>query len=228
MLLLNKKNFFLAFFIASVAIESSSKASNPTNDPTVAFKPPAETGFVSRILGANMSAHVGLVKPNFSFKLDQTEGSQKFNGEVAMDSAIGIGAGLSYLPVGNLGWDAQLTYFKIDNHPVFKDAGSSTITVDSLQRTEGNLAYAFNRYFYIKGGLNLSTVSTSNTESKLNSGIGFQLGAVAHLADHIAANISYFSTSHQTANSSSYNGVDTSVNLKTKIEGLEFGVAAVF
>lgn len=172
--------------------------------------------------------HAGIVKPSSNFSAEQTSGGRKINGDVSMNSALGLRLGISRLPVGELGWDAQLVQIFIDQHPTTSSGLKSKASIDGIQRMEGNLAYAFNEKFFAKGGLNLSTVSTSNTDAKLNSSFGYQLGLGFEVLDNLGVHMDYVAMRHKTDNRSTINGVDVSTNLSTDATGLELGVSALF
>lgn len=46
--------------------------------------------------------------------------------------------------------------------------------------------------------------------------------------DNLGLHVDYVSMKHQTENNSSFNGFDTSKNLRTDAAGIELGVSALF
>lgn len=127
-----------------------------------------------------------------------------------MDSALGLSLGYASLPVQELGWTSNFTYMDIKNE------GTTTGAV----RADGNLAYAFNKTANIKGGLNLSKLTSGSNSNKLNPALGFQSGLGVQLTKNFGLDVGYTEMNQ----SGSIDGV--SVDLKEK--GMEIGVNGTF
>lgn len=218
--------------IAFLVINSLALGKVPTSNKTSNNDSLQSTQNVSKKpfrLSKDFVLHAGLVKPSSNFTLEETSYKRKINGEVPMEQSLGLSLGMSYLPVRSLGWNAQMTQIFVNQKVVSNTKNYiGTATIDRIQRTEGNLLFAFNETFFVKAGLNLSTVAMSDTDFKLNSSFGYQFGAGLQVMDNLGLHADYVSMKHQTANNSSFNGVDTSKNLHTDATGLEFGVSALF
>jgi hypothetical protein len=96
-----------------------------------------------------------------------------------------------------------------------KNEGSST----GLARIDGNLAYAFTSIVNVKGGLNISKFTKSET-SDYNAGIGFQGGVGVQLTRNFGMDLGYTQMNQS--------GSSDGVKVDLKEAGIEIGLNGTF
>lgn len=146
---------------------------------------------------------VGLELPMLS--ADLKSGSSSISQK--LDQVLGVSLGYAKLRIRELGWTTNLSYLDIKNN------GAS----NALVRIDGNLAYAFNRNFNTKAGLNVSNL----TKGDANAGVGFQAGLGVQMNKSVGIDLAY-TQMNQTGTSSFGN----SVNLTES--GVELGLNGTF
>jgi len=198
--------------------ESTNTNNGSINSTHVSSKP-------FRLSAEGYVLHAGIVKPSASFTVEESSYKSKINSSVPLEQAFGLSFGISFLPLRAFGWNTQITQLFV-NQNISKIKYKTTI--ERIQRTEGNLLFAFNDILFAKAGLNLSTISMTNTDYKPNSSIGYQFGVGLQVMGNLGMHLDYISMQHQTNNTYTFNGIDVSKNLNTDATGLEFGVSALF
>lgn len=153
---------------------------------------------------------VAIVKPMLSADVKASYRGQSASANETLDSALGLSLGYASLPVQELGWTSNFTYMDIKNE------GSTTGAI----RADGNLAYAFTQIVNIKGGLNLSKLTSGSNKDKLNPAIGFQGGVGIQITKNFGLDVGYTEMNQ----SGSIDGV--SIDLKEK--GMEIGLNGTF
>jgi len=189
----------ITVFLAMALVASSSFAQN-----TSTAEMPTNDGISSK------GFRIGIVKPMLDADLKASYQGQSFSNKEKLDEALGFSLGYASLPVQELGWTANATYMDIKNE------GSST----GLARIDGNLAYAFTSIINIKGGLNVSKLTSGENHDKINAGIGFQGGVGVQLTRNFGLDLGYT----QMNQSGSMDGVK--VDLKEA--GFEVGLNGTF
>ncbi len=186
-------------FLAMALVASTSFAQNSST-----AKMPQDDGISSK------GFRISIVKPMLSADIKASYKGQSASNSETLDSALGLSLGYASLPVQELGWTSNFTYMDIKNE------GSTTGAV----RADGNLAYAFTQIVNIKGGVNLSKLTSGTNSDKLNPGIGFQGGLGIQLTRNFGLDVGYTEMNQ----SGSLDGV--SVDLKEK--GMEIGLTGTF
>ena len=143
---------------------------------------------------------VAILKP---FLKEDTKGS-----EGTSLKTLGFSAGYANLPVGHIGWTANLSYIDVEESPVV------------FYRLDGNAAYAFTKYFNIKGGLNFSKATGNSSEDSLNPGFGLQASLGLQISENFGIDVGY-TQMNQSKNSKG-------VNFEFKESGVEVGFNVTF
>ncbi len=91
--------------------------------------------------------------------------------------------GYQYLPVGRVGFIADLDYIELRAN----DLSSNVV------RIEGNGAYTFNRYFNLHAGLNVADL-VSKGASKWDRGVGTQIGLGFQFSRNFSFELNYSET----------------------------------
>lgn len=182
----------MALVASSSFAQNSSTAKMPTNDSI------SSQGF-----------RIGIVKPILKANIKASFNGGSVSANENLDEALGFSLGYAKLPVQELGWTTSATYMDIKNN------GES----DGLARIDGNLAYAFTSIVNIKGGLNISKL-TSSAGNKLNAGMGFQGGVGVQLTRNFGLDLGYT----QMNQSGSLEGA----KINFKVSGFEVGLNGTF
>jgi hypothetical protein len=130
-------------------------------------------------------------------------------------SAVGFGLGYTNLPVQGLGFVGQLAYVSIN-------PDDSEINLDML-RFEGNVGFAFNQMFYLKGGVNLPTILTKELKG-LDEEIGFQAGIGIQFNENLGLEFNYSVMNFETQDSDDI----SSFKSELELSGLEIGLTGTF
>jgi opacity protein-like surface antigen len=149
---------------------------------------------------------VSLLKPI----LDGTATVAGTSGTNKLDDSFGLAVGWANMPVQTIGWTSNLAYM------TSKTVGT---TIDML-RLDGNAAWAFTEMFNVKGGINVSKITTGPNASSYNPGIGFQAGVGAQVWENIGVDLAYTQMNQK--------GSASGVDIEFKEQGAEIGVNATF
>lgn len=188
----------IALLLATAFVASTSFAQN-----TSTAKMPTDDGISSK------GFRVGIVKPMLEADIKASYQGQSFGNKEKLDEALGFSLGYASLPVQELGWTANATYMDIKNN------GEST----GLARIDGNLAYAFTSIINVKGGLNVSKLTKSES-SKYDAGIGFQGGVGVQLTKNFGLDLGYTQMNQS--------GSSDGVKVDLKEAGVEIGLNGTF
>ena len=118
---------------------------------------------------------VSIVKPMLSGTLSLSDGENSASASSNIKDALGISVGYANLPIQELGWSANLTHIGITQ---------DSKTMDIL-RVDGNLAYAFSEIVNIKGGFNLSTITSATNEVNVTPALGYQASVGLQLHEDV-------------------------------------------
>lgn len=206
-----KTNFISTLFL--VAAMSSVSFAQFSNSNTSTYKPES----------AAKGVKVSLLLPVLTAKSKFTETFEE-NGITVTDSeksssndfsAVGFALGYTNLPVQSLGFVGQLAYVSVN-------PDDSEINLDML-RFEGNVGFAFNQMFYLKGGVNLPTILTKELKG-LDEEIGFQAGLGIQINENLGLEFNYSVMNFETQDS------DDNSSFKSELElsGLEIGLTGTF
>ncbi|PWU14260.1 MAG: hypothetical protein C5B49_13425 [Bdellovibrio sp.] len=199
--------FFLTSFSTLFFAVASSMAQVTTSDlPKAEEKAPSSKGF-----------RVAFVKPALRFDLQSTNRIVA-SGSDQVSSALGIALGYASLPVKDLGWTANAALI----------GGSYQNYLVGLVKIDGNLAYTFNRYVSVKGGINLSRPPISQFEgysANFNPGFGYQAGVGVQVTRTVGFDLDYVSMS-QTGSITDRLGRQASLDMKES--GVEAAMHATF
>ncbi|WP_413586181.1 hypothetical protein [Bdellovibrio sp. HCB274] len=135
---------------------------------------------------------VGIVKPTLRVSSKASSANQSFHFSDDLDDAWGLSLGYASLPVQALGWTTNVTYLDMQSE------GNSA----GIVRVDGNFAYAFTNFINIKGGVNISKPTVSNS-NEYDPGIGFQGGFGIQLNKNFGIDLGY-TEMNQSRTSGSY------------------------
>lgn len=159
---------------------------------------------------ASQGFRFGLTRPFLDVSLRASFGGETLTAEQTLDHATGISVGYASLPIQELGWTANLNHINLTNE------GTST----AVMRLDGNLAYAFADFVNVKGGINISDVTSGESAQNINAGIGFQAGLGFQINRNFGIDLNYV----QMNQSASADGLD----IDLRESGFEFGINATF
>lgn len=152
---------------------------------------------------------VGLVKPtlkaDFKVKFNGGSGSKIEN----MDNALGVSVGYAHIPNSQFGWTANLSYLEVSNSD----------TKIGLLRADGNLALGLNQIVHLKGGLNVTKL-TSGASDSWKPALGIQAGVGLQATRNLGFDLGYVVMS-QTAESEGR-------KVDLALHGIELGVNGTF
>jgi|GEM_PF-3381495 hypothetical protein len=172
---------------------------------------------------AAQGVKVSLLLPVLTAKSKFT-GSYEENGITVKDSeksssndfsTVGFALGYANLPVQSLGFVGQVAYVAVN-------PDESDVNLDML-RFEGNVGYAINQMFYLKGGLNLPTILTKELKG-LDEEIGFQAGLGIQFNENLGLEFNYSMMNFETQD----NTGDYSFRSELELSGLEIGLTGTF
>ncbi len=193
-----KKNLSALPVTALFAATSFGQSSSPTK-VSVVDERISTSGF-----------RVAIVKPMLSAEMKASYKGFASASSETLDSALGLSLGYASLPFQELGWSSNFTHMDIKNN------GTTT----GLVRADGNLAYAFNKTVNIKGGLNLSKMTSGWNSTRLNPVLGFQGGLGIQLTKNFGLDLGYTEMNQSGSIDEAF------VELKEK--GTEIGVIGTF
>ncbi|MEK2689755.1 hypothetical protein [Bdellovibrio sp. GT3] len=152
---------------------------------------------------------VGIAKPMLRASTKATVNGESYHFSDDLDQTLGLSVGYASLPVQELGWTVNATYIDIQNQ------GSSA----GIARIDGNFAFAFTEIINLKGGLNISKITGSNS-NEYDPGIGFQGGFGFQITKNFGIDLNY--TEMAQSRTSDLTRIDI------KESGFEVGLNATF
>lgn len=138
---------------------------------------------------ASQGVRVSLVKPSLSMEVKFSDSDESLTFKENIDSALGLAVGYASLPIQELGYTVNGSLFDL------KEAEGSA----SMFRMDGNLGYAFNSIFNLKGGLNVSFFDGRDSNIKFDPGLGAQASAGFQITKNIGLDLGYI-VMNQSAN----------------------------
>ena len=166
---------FMAFVFTCPAFSQTMSA--PTERTSVSYSqvaPTSSQGIRVSLLGSAL---------NFDAKTSAFGHTSTFSD--SMKSNYGFALGYAYLPVGTLGFTTSLAYMTLS-----QDSDTMNIV-----RLDGNMAFAFNRIFNLKGGINVSGITSASSGNerftKLNPAPGGQVGLGAQISKNFGLDLMY-------------------------------------
>jgi hypothetical protein len=197
------KNQMLAF-LTFILFASHSVAQNTSTTLVPEIKTVSSqgirVGFTRSILDAQI---------NFSMDSLSTEYSRK------IDESLGLSVGYVHLPIQSLGWAASGSFFQMKNNG--QEAAQ-------MIRLDGNLAYTFNQYFHIKGGLNTSEFIKGNLLTQMSADLSGQAGVGFQINKNFGFDVGYVEI-HQSGTLNTSLG---DMDMKYKFSGIEMGFNGTF
>ncbi|MBC7752904.1 MAG: hypothetical protein H7Z71_01620 [Moraxellaceae bacterium] len=194
----------LTVFFALVIMSSTVFAQNTSTTKMT------ETNSVS-----SQGIRFGVVKSTLDASSESSsKGSAKQQNSTKVDETYGLSMGYASLPLESIGWTANVTFLRLT-------IGNS---VADIARIDGNLAYAFNKYIHLKGGLNGSKFTRGDSVVELDAGLGGQLSLGLQFDQNFGLDVGYTEL-HQSGQ------IDTgfsNLKVETKLSGLEVGLHATF
>ncbi len=160
---------------------------------------------------------VTLVKSMLDVNSTVSSSGSNSNSSLRIDDTTGFSLGYISLPAQSVGWflDASYLELKAQNYTV------------PLGRVDGGMAYAFDRFVHIKGGLNLSQYTKKYGSLKYSPGLGGMLALGLQFNQHFGLDIGY-AEMHQTGTYNSTEASNTDFKVYDKFAGLEVGLTGTF
>lgn len=187
----------IAAFLATALVASMSFAQN-TSTAQMPAQESSSKGF-----------RVSIVKPMLEAEIKASGYGASVSNSEKLDEALGVAVGYANLPVQALGWTANLTHMDIKNDG----------TNGSMLRVDGNAAYAFTNYVNVKGGLNLSKL-TSSSDIEFTPAIGFQASVGYQVTKNFGLDLGYTQMNQKAE--------EQGVDVTFKVSGLEIGLNGTF
>jgi hypothetical protein len=162
---------------------------------------------------------VSILKPNYEFTGKVKFAGDSFEGTATPDSIWGVAVGYAQLPIQELGWTANLGML---------EEKTDDVSMNML-RVDGNLAFAFNQFLNIKGGINIMKITTGKGTENLNAGIGYQASLGLQLTKNLGIDLGYseVNTSGKTPVTSGGTEIGKA-DVEVKMKGVEAGFNATF
>ncbi len=164
---------------------------------------------------------IALVKPFLDWDAEQKADDITFKNSGEFEKEIGFSVGFAYLPIRSIGFTVNASYL------TFNDDGDSDKI--HMLRADGNVGYAFNEIFSIKGGFNISDFTDSEID-QLKPSVGLQFGTGIQITKNFGFDVSYVAMRQTNRSITDYNNKgtfnDPTVNLFEK--GLEVALHATF
>lgn len=185
---------------------------------------PEETTSVSTHFPGPASAkgfRIALVKPFLDWDAEAKADGFTFKSDGEFEKEVGLSVGFAYLPIRSVGFTVNASYLSFN-----AEDESDKI---HLLRADGNVGYAFNEIFSLKGGFNVSDFTNSELNDYKPS-FGLQFGTGIQINKNFGFDISYviMSQSNRSFTDSKNKGTinDPTVNIFEK--GLEVALHATF
>ncbi len=164
---------------------------------------------------------ISLLRPHLDAKSKADYKGNHIEESLKIDSTIGLALGYAKLPVRELGWTTNLAMmeFTAEDEKV------------NFVRADGNLAYAFNGLFNMKGGLNAQKYISGRGVKDFGVGIGFQAGVGFQVNRNFGLEIGY--TDMNSSGRTPVYQVSTDreidrADMAVKLSGIEIGLNATF
>jgi hypothetical protein len=206
----------LVTLLAVTAVAVSTFAQAQTN--------PEETTAVSTHYPGPTSAkgfRIALVKPFLDWDLQAKADSRTFKFDGEFEKEMGFSVGFAYLPIRNIGFTVNASYLS------FNDEGDSDKA--HMLRADGNVGYAFNEIFSIKGGLNISDFTNSEL-NEYKPSFGLQFGTGIQINKNFGFDVSYVLMQQTNRSFADYNqkGTVDDPTINLIVSGLELALHATF
>lgn len=189
--------------VASAFAQNSSTVSMPTTSAEQYDGGVSSEGF-----------RVSFLKPASDMKLDMTIEGMSGSGSATPSSSVGFAAGYAKLPIHSLGFTANAAYEQFHSEATLGAA-----------RIDGNLAYTFNKYLNVKGGLNFFKFVSGDVVNHFNPGFGFQASLGVQMTKNFGLDFGY-SESHTSGTVDI--GLADKADVEMKISGFEAAMNATF
>ncbi|MES3036883.1 MAG: hypothetical protein V4736_03170 [Bdellovibrionota bacterium] len=157
------------------------------------------------------------VAPSILVKTDSSIAYIPSNEATQMDQTAGAALGYASLDPGSFGWTTNISYLDIKN----RDGRADMIRLDA------NVGYAFNSYFNMKLGPNVSKFSSNYAGSEIQSltpALGGQVSAGFQISESIGLDVAYA----QMRQSGDLIVFNTAVPIEIESSGLELSLHATF
>lgn len=206
-----KTNLFTTLLLATAM--SSVSFAQFSNSNTSTYKPEVAAQGVK----VSLLLPVLTAKSKYSDTYEENGVMIKDSGKTSDDnfSTVGLALGYSNLPVQSLGFVGQLAYVSIN-------PDESSLNLD-LIRVEGNLGYAINQMFYLKGGLNLPSIMTKEFK-ELDEQIGYQAGLGIQFTKNLGVELNYSVMNFEIQDEDDF----SSFKSELEFSGLEIGLTGTF
>jgi hypothetical protein len=188
----------IALFLATALVASMSFAQSTST----ATMPTTESG----AKGIRLS----LLKPVLKAEMKASFGSESVTVKDDLDEAMGFAVGYASLPVQAFGWTANVAYLEVKNDG----------TTGGIYRVDGNAAYAFSSLVNVKGGLNLSKLTNTDSSTEFKPAIGLQANVGFQITKNFGVDLGY-TQMNQTAD-------EDGLDMKFQMSGFEVGVNGTF
>lgn len=200
-----------ALSLSAFAQESTSSTAvlpeQPTSSESTISTEMPETS--APVVNAARGIRVAAWLPNVKSEL----GDQ---GEARIDRTFGVTAGYASLPIRKLGWIANVGLFEMTEYARENDSEQTA----SIARLDANLAFAINRYLYLKAGGNVSGFTQSNQQENFEPGFGYQGAVGMQINEKVGFEIGWIQMAQIGTNEA--DGEDL------KMDGLDFGIHGTF
>ncbi len=175
-------------------------------------------GIPSTIDNSSTGFRISLTKPVLDAKVKVKFSGFNFDDNIKMDSTNGFAIGYANLPIEELGWTTNLGFMETK-----KETSANIIRVD------GNLAYTFNQYINLKGGLNIAKFTSGAGVKELNEGVGLQTSIGLQMTKNIGVDIGYTQMNMAGKTPVTSNGVEVGkADYEIKLSGIEIGLNGTF
>lgn len=200
-----------ALSFSAVAQESTSSTAvlpeQPTSSESTISTEMPETA--APVVSAARGIRVAAWLPNVKMEL----GDQ---GEARIDRTFGVTAGYASLPVRKLGWIANVGLFEMTEYARESDSEKSS----SFARLDANVAFAMNRYLYLKAGGNITGFTQSNNQENFEPGFGYQGALGMQVSEQIGFEVGWIQMAQI--------GTNANAGEDLKMDGLDFGIHGTF
>ena len=162
---------------------------------------------------------VSIVRPNLDGKAKANYNGLSLDVSEKIDETLGIAIGYANLPVEEMGWTTNAAIMESKNN------GTSA----NIARIDGSLAYAFNKYVNLKGGLNIIKFTSGKGVKDLNPGLGFQASAGLQITRNFGLDLGYVEMNASGKAPITYNGQEIGkADSDIKLTGFEIALNGTF
>jgi hypothetical protein len=202
--------------LAVTALTVSAFAQSQTNQE--------ETTSVSTHFPGPTSAkgfRIALVKPFLEWDAEAKADGFTFKSDGEFEKEVGLSLGFAYLPIRSVGFTVNASYLS------FNSEGESDKI--HMLRVDGNVGYAFNEIFSLKGGFNVSDFTNSEL-NEYKPSVGLQFGTGIQINKNFGFDVSYVAMRQTNRSFADYNDKgtinDPTVNIIER--GVELALHATF